>query len=174
MKTRISFVTGLIVATACNLGAQAASHDAISPVAATVRSSATKAPADCDYNTCALRMKLSWGNWRIVRGEREQQVAKLGMFKAPKVESLVATSPEALAEVGTFRKNYSSGEILQLVGVLLMGAGIASASANDSDVLPITAVAGGGAVLFYGVSRSVTAFNALHKSIWLYNRSLKR
>lgn len=174
MKTRIPFVTALIAVTACNVGAQAASHDDVASVAVAVRSAATSAPADCDYNTCALRMKLSWGNWRILRGEHEQQVVKLGMFNAPNIESVVATSPEALAEVRTFRKNYTSGEVTQLLGVLLMSVGIASASANHSDAVPFTAIVGGGAMLFYGVSRHVTAINALHKTIWLYNRSLKR
>lgn len=174
MKTRISFLTGLMVTTACNVGAQGANQNAASPATPAVHSPAANAPADCDYNTCALRMKLAWGNWRIIRGEQDQQVAKLGMFRAPNLESIVATSPEALAEVRTFRKNYTSGEVLQVLGVLLMGAGIASASGNDSAALPFTAVLGGGAVLFYGVSRHVTAFNALHKTIWLYNRSLKR
>ena len=174
MKTRMSVLAGLMVATACNLGAQGASHDVVSAPTIAVRSPATNAPADCDYNTCALRMKLSWGNWRILRGEREAEVAKLGMFNAPNIESIIGTSPEALAEVRTFRKNYTSGEVMQVLGVLLMSVGIASASSNDSDAVPFTAMVGGGALLFYGVSRHVTAFNALHKTIWLYNRSLKR
>jgi hypothetical protein len=164
----------LIAVTACNAGAQAASRDDVTSVAVTARSAATSAPADCDYNTCALRMKLSWGHWRILRGEHEQQVAELGMFTAPNIESVIATSPEALAEVRTFRKNYTSGEVIQVLGVLLMSVGIASASANHSYAVPFTAIAGGGAMLFYGVSRHVTALNALHKTIWLYNRSLKR
>ena len=174
MKTRVSILAGLIVAAACKLGAQGASHDAVSRVPVAVRSPVTSAPADCDYNACALRMKLSWGNWRILRGERGQQVAKLGMFNAPDIESIVRTSPEALAELQTFRRNYTSSEVMQVLGVLLMSVGLASASANHSDVVPFTSVVGGGALVIYGVSRHVTAFNALHKTIWLYNRSLKR
>jgi len=96
------------------------------------------------------------------------------MFRAPNVESIVSTSPEALAEVRTFRKNYTSGEVMQVLGVLLMGCGIALASADNSAALPYTAVLGGGALLFYGVSLHVNAFNSLYKTIWLYNRSLKR
>lgn len=174
MKTRISFLTGLIVATACNLGAQEASQSSSLPSPHPVDSPAAITSADCNYNTCALRMKLSWGNWRIIRGEQEQQVAKLGMFTAPILKSIVATSPEAVAEARTFNKNYTSGEVLQAVGVLFMGVGIAAASANNSAVIPFTGVLGGGALLYYGVSRHVSAFNALNKTIWLYNRSLKR
>ncbi len=174
MKKRISFLTGLIVVTAFNLEAQGANQDAALPAPFSVNRAPANASTDCDYNTCALRMKLSWGNWRIIRGEQERQVAKLGMFRAPNIESIVATAPGALVEVRTFRENYSSGEVLQVLGVLLMGAGIATASTNGSDALPLSAVAGGGAFLLYGVSRHVSAFNALHKAIWLYNRSLKR
>ncbi|HLE56910.1 MAG TPA: hypothetical protein VJB15_07495 [Rhodothermia bacterium] len=119
-------------------------------------------------------MKLSWGSWRILRGEQEQRVGTLGMFRAPNVVSIVATSPEAVAEARTFRDNYTSGEILQTIGVILMGVGVAAASANADSAVPFTAVLGGGALLFYGVSRHVRALNSLHKTIWLYNRSLKR
>ena len=174
MNTRISFVTGLIAVTACNAGAQAVSRDEVIPVPVTVRGAEKSAAADCDYNGCALRMKLSRGSWRILRGEQEQQVVKLGMFNAPDIESVIATSPEALAELRTFRKNYTSGEVIQVLGVLLLSVGIASASANHSDAIPFAAIVSGGATLFYGVSRHVTALNALHKTIWLYNRSLKR
>lgn len=174
MKTRMYFLTGLMVAAACNLGAQELGQNAALPAPPAVQSPAPDIPATCDYNACALRTKLSWGSWRIIRGEQEQEVVRLGMFRAPNIESIVSTSPEALAEVRAFRKNYTSGEVMQVLGVFLMGAGIALASANNSAALSYTAVGGGGALLFYGVSRHVNAFNALHKTIWLYNRSLKR
>ena len=173
MKTRITVLTGLMVAAACQLGAQEATRVAASPAMPAVHSDSNPA-AQCDYNTCALRMKLSWGSWRIIGGEREQQVAKLGMFRAPNLEGIFALSREAQLEIRPFRKNYTSGEVLQAVGVVLMGAGIASASSNESAVIPFTGVLGGGALLLYGVTRHVRAFNALNKSIWLYNRSLTR
>jgi len=174
MKTAVLCLTGLMIATAYNLGAQELTQNAASAALPAVQSPPLNVPGSCDYNTCALRTKLAWGNWRIIRGEQEQQVARLGMFRAPNIESIVSTSPEALAEVRTFRKNYTSGEVLQVLGVFLMGAGITLASADNSAALPYTAVVGGGALLFYGVSLHVNAFNALHKTIWLYNRSLQR
>ena len=173
MNTRISTLTGLMIATACQLGAQEAARVAASTAMPAVHSPASPA-AQCDYNTCALRMKLSWGSWRIIGGEREQQVAKFGVFRAPNLERIVASSPEAQLEARTFGNNYASGELLQAVGIVLMGAGIASASSNGSALIPLTGVMGGGALLLYGVTRHVRAFNALNKSIWLYNRSLKR
>ena len=173
MRTRISVLAGLMVGTAGQLAAQGASRVAVSPALPAVQNSAN-APTDCDYNTCALRMKLSRGSWRIIGGAQENQVAKFGLFTAPNLESIVASSPEAQFEARTFRNNYTSGEVLQALGVVLMGAGIAAASANESAVIPFTGVLGGGALLFYGVTRRVRAFNALNKTIWLYNRSLKR
>jgi hypothetical protein len=174
MKPSELVLTGLIVAMTNSASGQPAGISAASMREPTGRDIPTYALTDCDYNTCGLRMKLSWGTWRIIRGEREEQLAKLGMFRTPNLESIFATSLEAQTEVRAFRDNYMSGEFLQAVGVVLMGAGIASASANESAVIPFTGVLGGGALLFYGVTRSVRAFNALNKAIWLYNRSLKR
>lgn len=173
MKTGILFLTGLTVATAFSAGAQGSSQNYVSPAPPAVDSPAPNS-ADCDYNTCALRMKLSRGNWRIIRGKQEQQVGKLGVFSAPRLETIVETSPQAVAAARTFRTDYTSGGVLQSVGILLMAGGIASASGNDSAVIPFTGLLGGGALLFYGVSRWVRAFNTLHKTIWLYNGSLKR
>ena len=174
MTTRIFLLTGLTLATAFNVGAQGASQSSVSAGTPAVRSPTPNAPADCDYNTCALRMKLSWGNWRILRGAQEQRVGTLGVFSAPRVESIVATSPEAVAEARTIRSDYTSGAVLQMVGVLLMSAGLAFASDHSSDGLAFAGLLGGSAVLYYGVSRQQRAFNALHKTIWLYNGSLKR
>lgn len=169
MKTLVSV---LIVATGCQLGAQEATRViAAPPMPALLR---VGTPAECDYNSCALRMKLSWGSWRIISGQSEQQVAKFGTFRAPNLQGIVASSPEAQLEARIFRKNYTSGEVMQALGVVLMGAGIASASTNKSALIPFTGVLAGGAVLLYGVTRHVRAFNALNKSIWLYNRTLKR
>ena len=173
MKTRIFFLTGMTVALAFNLGGQEASQKSVSLDVPAVQIPAPNASAACDYNTCALRMKLSGGNWRILRGEQEQRVGTLGMFRAANIESIVATSPAAVTEARTFRNNYTSGEVLQAVGVILMGVGLASASGNDSPVM-FAGVLGGGAFLFYGVSRRVRAFNSLHKAIWLYNGTLKQ
>jgi hypothetical protein len=173
MKIRILFPAGLIVAAASSLGAQAASQSAISPPPP-MHNTAPSASADCDYNTCALRMKLSRGAWRIIRGEQGERVGTLGAVRAPMLESIVATSPEAVAEARTFRSNYTSGAVLQIVGTLLMAAGIGAAEGHHSDVIAVTGVAGGAALLFYGVSRYAHAFNTLHKTIWLYNGSLKR
>ena len=174
MKRPITFLTGLIAAAACHLGAQEASPNSSLASPRAVSSSATSSSSECTYNTCALRMKLSWGSWRIIRGEQEEQVTKLGMFSTPTIEPIVAASPDAALEARTFDKNYGSGEILQAVGVALMGVGIAAASTDNSAVIPITTVLGGGALLFYGVSRRVRAFNSLNTAIWLYNRTLKR
>lgn len=174
MKTRMLLLTALMVTMASHVGAQGAIQNSGSQGPAAVHNVGPNASADCDYNACALRMKLSWGNWLIIRGEQEQRVAKLGIFRAPGVESIVASSPDAVAAARMFRNNYTPGEVLQVVGVLMMGVGLASAPGNHSAVIPFTGVLGGGAVLLYGVSRRVRAFNALNKTIWLYNRSLKR
>ena len=174
MKTSVLVLTGMMVAMSNSASGQPASSSAGSMREPTGRDIPTYSLTDCDYNTCALRMKLARGTWRIIRGEREEQLAKLETFRTPNLEPIFATSPEAQPDVRVFRDNYMSGEFLQAVGVVLMGGGIAVASANESAVIPFAGVLGGGALLFYGVTRRVRAFNALNKAIWLYNRSLKR
>jgi hypothetical protein len=174
MKTSTLMLTALMITINASGAAQPAGQPLVPTSGAEARSIPSSTLTDCDYNACALRLKLSWGNWLIIRGEQEQRVAKLGIFRAPSVESIVASSPDAVAEARMFRNNYTPGEVLQAVGVVMMVTGLASAAGNHSAVIPITGVLGGGAVLLYGASRSVRALNALNKTIWLYNRSLKR
>lgn len=174
MKTSVLLTIGLALGMGSQLGAQGETQDSASSGSARAEPATANAPAPCDYNACALRMKLSWGNRLIIRGEQEQRVGKVSMFSATTLESIVASSPEAAAEARVFQKNYTPGEIFSGVGVFLMVFSAAVASGSDSAIGPVAGVVVGSSMLFYGVLRHVRAENALNNTIWLYNRSLKR
>lgn len=174
MRMSILLLTGSIVVMSSEAAGQGAVQRSISPSSDAAKTIPVSEPMSCDYNTCALQMKLSWGNWLILRGEEEKRVEKLGMFRTARVQSLVSTSPEAVSEARVFEKNYMPGEVWPAVGALIMIVSVASADRDVSAVVPVAGLLGGSALLFYGVSRSVRAINALHKTIWLYNRSLQR
>jgi len=165
---------GLVLGMASQLGAQDASQQPSSSPSPAAQGSVTSATPNCDYNACALRVKIAWGNRLIIRGQQEQQVGKLGMFSANNLESLVASSQEAAAEARIFQKNHKPGEILLLLGTFTMVFSASVASGSESAVGPIAGVAAGISMLFYGVFQRVRADNSLSKTIWLYNRSLQR
>ena len=171
MKTSVSLTIGLVLGMSSQLGAQVDGQNSTSVAS---RDAIANAPADCDYNACALRVKLSWGNRLIIRGEQEQRVGKVSIFSATSLESIVASSPEAAAEARVFQKNFTPGEVFSGVGAFLMVLSAAVASGNDSVIGPVAGVVVGSSMLFYGVFRHVRAENALNKTIWLYNRSLTR
>jgi len=174
MKTSTLMLTSLMITMNASASAQPAGQPSVPTPSAEAQSIPSSTLPDCDYNTCALRLKLSWGNWLILRGEQESRAGKLGMFRVANVESLVATAPEAVAEARVFRKNYMAGQQLPAIGGILVGLGLAASRGDGSAVAPVAGVAGGFALVFYGVLRSNRAMNALHKTIWLYNRSLQR
>jgi len=174
MKTSVLLPIGLVLGVGSELGAQGAGKQSESPPQAAAQGPITNGSPGCDYNACALRLKISWGNRLIIRGEQEQRVGKLGMFSSTNLESIVASSPEAASEARMFRKNYRPGEIFLFLGVFTMVFSASVASGSDSAVGPVAGVAVGSAMLFYGVFQRVRAENALSKTIWLYNRSLQR
>jgi hypothetical protein len=174
MKTSIVLLTVLLAVITSEAAGQSAAQQPLSLPIGARNNVPARGSVDCDYYSCALRMKLSWGNWLILRGSDDRRVEKLGMFRTANVQSLVASSPEAVTEARVFERNYMPGEVWQAIGAIVLIAGAASADQDRSAVGPVAGVVSGSGLLFYGVFRSVRAINALHKSIWIYNGSLKR
>jgi hypothetical protein len=174
MRITALLLTWLTLAAAGDAAGQGVAQHSVSSPADAGKNIPAGGPMTCDYNTCALRTKISWGTLLILRGEDETRVEKLVMFRTAKVQSLVATSPEAATEARAFERNYLPGQISQFIGAFLLVFSAATAGGDGSAVVPISGVVVGSASLFYGVFRSVRATNSLHKTIWLYNRSLQR
>jgi hypothetical protein len=126
------------------------------------------------YDESALRLDAKFGDVRIVRGADGTVVGQIGVFRGTDVTKLLAGSPNAVSEARVFEKNYRPGMIVLGIGLVSLGASVGVSHIHS---------AGGGittgltmatfALITYGGSRLQTAYNALSRSIWWYNRDLK-
>jgi len=127
----------------------------------------------CDYDTCALRLKSVLLGWEIVRGLDGKAVAGLGI-RPPDVASLVAGVPEAAAQARIAQKRYARSSAMIWAGAVLSVTGIALHLGSNMNVAG-PAVEGIGIVsLLLGSVLHPRDIDLLSKSIWLYNRELKR
>jgi hypothetical protein len=127
------------------------------------------------YEDNALRVDESRGNIKIVRGVSEAVVARMGVFRGSDVASIVSPSPNAVAQAKIFEHNYGPGTLLASLGIATLGAAIGASridGLNRAIPTGLTIVSVG--LITYGGSRLEDAYRALSKSIWWYNRDLKK
>jgi len=132
----------------------------------------TGATSDTSYETRALRLESSWGNFRIVRGAEGLVLGTAGVFRTAKVESIVAGSRRAESEAKLFRSNHRPGSIAVALGAgtFVIGA-VAATSSVGSAATPVLMVAGVGGMV-WGVRKLNTAYTSLSRAVWWYNRDL--
>lgn len=164
-------ISGLLVSGSWNsAAAQAASHAEVPhpSVAVTTPDSASS------YDSQALRLESHWGEYRVVRGAKSQIVGTVGPVRSFDVAQLVARSPVAAAEARVFQSNRLPASIVGIAGALsfVTGVVVASNSSNNASS-PVLIIAGAGA-MFWSAQHLNTAYAALSRSIWWYNRDLKR
>ena len=126
------------------------------------------------YEQSALRLETNFGDVRIVRGIEGTIVGKIGVFRGADVTQVVAASPNAVAEAREFQRNYRPGTILLGLGLISLGASVGTSQMHDLDrgiTTGLTIATFG--LITYGGSKLQKAYNALHKSLWWYNRDLK-
>ena len=135
----------------------------------------TMSAQDSSYDENALRVESRLGDLQIVRGISGTVVARAGLFRGPKVTNLVSSSEPALAEAKVFERDYNPGQYMAAAGIALLGAAIGAARIPDVNN-GITSGLIGSSVLLIGVggSKLESAYRALSKAIWWYNRDLKR
>lgn len=126
------------------------------------------------YDESALRLDAKFGDVRIVRGADGAIVGQIGVFRGADVAKIVAGSPNAVSEARAFERNYRPGMIVLGVGLMSLGAsvGVSHIQGVDRGITTGLTVATF-ALITYGGSRLQTAYNALARSIWWYNRDLK-
>ncbi len=136
---------------------------------------AAEAPA-CGYDTCALRREGVFFSQRVLAGARGRVVAR-GGFSGFRLDSALAGSPRALAELRIHRREARRGSLLMLVGGVVTAVRIVQ-SANDdrqeSTTETAAIVAAGAAVSLVGGWRMQISDRALNRAIWSYNRDLSR
>jgi hypothetical protein len=126
------------------------------------------------YDASALRVETHMGEFQIVRGLNGPIVGKIGMFSRPDMASLVAPSERAMIEGREFNRNYRPGMAAGLTGMVIFATSVAASSIAGTNWGWSAATVGGGALMVYGAVRLDKAYSALSKSIWWYNRDLKK
>lgn len=130
---------------------------------------------DSSYDQNALRVESRLGDLQIVRGIQGTVVAQAGLFRGPKVASLVGQSEQALAEAKVFERNYEPGQAFAALGIATLGAAIGASRIPDVNAaIPSALTAASFLFIAYGGSKLERAYRALSRSIWFYNRELKR
>ena len=110
-----------------------------------------------------------------MRGIQGTVVAQAGLFHGPKVASLVSQSEKALAEARVFERNYEPGQAFAALGIATLGAAIGASRIQDINAaIPSGLTAASFLLIAYGGSKLESAYRALSRSIWFYNRDLKR
>lgn len=130
---------------------------------------------ESNYETRALRIEGHRGDTRIVRGADGSVVGTIGIFRGVNVAELVSESDRATFEAKRFAHDYGPGTLFLSVGIATLGASIGVSRIND--VSPgiktgLTLVSTG--LIVYGAGRLQDAYNALERSIWWYNRDLRK
>jgi hypothetical protein len=130
---------------------------------------------DSSYDQNALRVESRLGDLQIVRGIQGTVVAQAGLFRGPKVTTLVSQSEQALAEAKVFERNYEPGQAFAALGIATLGAAIGASRIPDINAaIPSALTAASFLFIAYGGSKLERAYRALSRSIWFYNRELKR
>ena len=126
------------------------------------------------YEQNALRLETNFGDVRIVRGIEGTIVGRIGVFRGVDVTQVVAASPNAVAEAREFQRNYRPGTFVLGLGLISLGASVGAAQIQNvsSGITTGLTIATFG-LIAYGGSKLQRAYNALHKSLWWYNRDLK-
>ncbi|MDQ6770473.1 MAG: hypothetical protein M3Z54_10855 [Gemmatimonadota bacterium] len=127
------------------------------------------------YDENALRVESRLGNLRIVRGIQGTVVARTGVFRGPRVANLLTQSDSAVAEARVFERDYLPGEIAASLGIATLGAALGAARIPDiNSAIPSGLTAASVILIAYGGSKLESAYRALSKAIWWYNRDLKK
>jgi hypothetical protein len=130
---------------------------------------------EATYDENALRVDQRHGTISIVRGVSETTVLKVGGFRAANVAGIVSPSPNAMAEAKIFERDYLPGARITSLGIATLGAAIGTSKIADlNQVVPIGLTIAGMSLIIYGGRRLENAYRALSKSVWWYNRDLKK
>ena len=133
------------------------------------------AAQDSGYDENALWVESRQGNLRILRGVEGTVVARAGIFHGPKVANLVIQSDSALAEAKVFERDYEPGQWVAAFGIATLGAAIGASRIPDiNPVIQVGLYATSFAAIGFGGKKLESAYRALAKAIWWYNRDLKR
>ncbi|HEV7838158.1 MAG TPA: hypothetical protein VGO75_08850 [Gemmatimonadaceae bacterium] len=135
----------------------------------------TMSGQDSTYDENALRVETHLGDLQVVRGTKGIVVASAGLIHGPKVADLVSSSDRALAEARAFERDYDPGQYIVGIGIATLGAAVGTFRIPDiNPAIPSGLLAASVLMIGYGGSKLESAYKALSRAIWWYNRDLKR
>ena len=126
------------------------------------------------YDANALRVESHGQEVRIYRGIKGPQIAQTGVFRSFDLAKIVAPSENAVREAQEFSRHYGPGSVATIVGGFILGIAFAFDLNSDSNWAIATGEVGGAALALYGARRLNLSYSALSKSVWWYNRDLKK
>ena len=87
----------------------------------------------------------------------------------------MSSSERALAEARTFERDYDPGQYIVGIGIATLGAAIGASRIPDiNHAIPSGLMAASVLMIGYGGTKLESAYRALSRAIWWYNRDLKR
>ena len=132
------------------------------------------AAQESSYDERALRIDEHMGTLRLVRGTSETVVAKIGTFRGGNVAEVVSPSAKAVAEAKVFQNNYRPGAWMAAIGIATLGAAVGAARISDlNQAVPTSLTVVSVSLIAVGGSKLDTAYRALARAVWWYNRDLK-
>jgi hypothetical protein len=127
------------------------------------------------YDENALRVDQHRGIIRIVRGVSETVVLTVGAIRAVDLAGVVSPSPNAVAQAKIFEHDYRPGSWIASFGIATLGLAIGTYRIADlNQAIPTGLTIAGVSLITYGGWRLENAYRALSKSVWWYNRDLKK
>ena len=136
---------------------------------------AAMAAQEPSYDENALRVVSRQGTMQILRGVEGIVASRSGIFHGPRVADLVAQSDSALAEAKIFERDYQPAQWLLGTAIVSLGAAIGASRINDINPFIQVGLTTTTFVSFaFGAKKLDSAYQALSKAIWWYNRDLKR
>ena len=132
---------------------------------------AAQAASDCDYASCALRIR----GGSVLAGEAAREVGRYGRFSSPDVRGLMEESDSAAYYFGIVEDNYASGQVRSLIGVVALVLSPFAAigwQGSPGEWIAYGVLIGGFGLIWSGGRRLGTARRAMADAIWWYNSDI--
>jgi hypothetical protein len=126
------------------------------------------------YDRDAIRLDSRFGDIRILRGADGTVVGKIGVFRGVDLREVVQPSTNGIAEAETFQRDYRPGNLVLGLGLMTFGAALGVSRIPDVHPAITTSLfVASVSFITYGGFKLQSAYNALHRAVWWYNRDLK-
>ena len=127
--------------------------------------------SDCDYASCALRIR----GGSVLAGEAAREVGRYGYFSSPDIRPLLQPFDSASYYFRIVEDNYGSGRVRDLVGLvalLFSPFAIGGWESSPSEWIGYGMLIGGAGLVWSGNRRLSAARSAMADAIWWYNSAI--